>query len=81
MEYLDIVLIQPTIADGDTMMPPARRSQIEALLLNTTQPYSFALYGSVNHGFGVRANVSIPRQKFGKEQAFFQAVRWFDTWV
>ncbi|KAI0390490.1 dienelactone hydrolase [Xylariaceae sp. FL0594] len=68
-------------ADGDTMMPLARRAQIEALLLNTTQPYSLALYGGVSHGFGVRANVSVPRQKFGKEEAFFQAVRWFDTWV
>lgn len=67
--------------DGDTMMPPERRSQIEALLLNTTQPYTLSLYGSVSHGFGVRANVSDPRQKFGKEQAFFQAVRWFDTWL
>ncbi|KAI0965593.1 dienelactone hydrolase [Xylaria arbuscula] len=68
-------------ADGDTMMPPARRSEIEALLLNTTQPYTLSLYGSVSHGFGVRANVSDPRQKFAKEQAFFQAVRWFDTWL
>ncbi|KAI1108735.1 dienelactone hydrolase [Nemania sp. NC0429] len=68
-------------ADGDSMMPPARRSLIEALLLNTTQPYSLSLYGSVSHGFGVRANVTDPRQKFGKEQAFFQAVRWFDSWL
>lgn len=67
--------------DGDTMMPPARRSQIEALLLNTTQAYTLSLYGSVAHGFGVRANVSDPRGKFAKEQAFFQAVRWFDTWL
>ncbi|KAI0538550.1 Alpha/Beta hydrolase protein [Xylaria digitata] len=68
-------------ADNDGAMPPTRRAEIEALLLNTTQPYSLALYGSVSHGFGVRANVSDPRQKFGKEQAFFQAVRWFDTWL
>ncbi|KAI1744839.1 dienelactone hydrolase [Xylaria scruposa] len=68
-------------ADADGMMPPERRSQIEALLLNTTQPYTLSLYGSVSHGFGVRANISDPRQKFGKEQAFFQAVRWFDTWL
>ncbi|GAW13545.1 hypothetical protein ANO14919_029320 [Xylariales sp. No.14919] len=68
-------------ADGDSLMPPARRAEIEALLLNTTQPYTLSLYGSVSHGFGVRANVSDPRQKFGKEQAFFQAVRWFDAWL
>ncbi|TGJ84595.1 hypothetical protein E0Z10_g4155 [Xylaria hypoxylon] len=68
-------------ADADSAMPPARRAEIEALLLNTTQPYTLSLYGSVSHGFGVRANVSDPRQKFGKEQAFFQAVRWFDAWL
>ncbi|KAI1264310.1 dienelactone hydrolase [Xylariaceae sp. FL1019] len=68
-------------ADGDTMMPPARRSEIEALLLNTTQPYELSLYSGVAHGFGVRANVSDPRQKYAKEQAFFQAVRWFDYWL
>ncbi|KAI1817658.1 dienelactone hydrolase [Poronia punctata] len=68
-------------ADADTLNPPSRRAEIEGLLLNTTQPYSVALYGSVSHGFGVRANVSDPRQKFAKEEAFFQAVRWFDTWV
>ncbi|KAI0154736.1 dienelactone hydrolase [Xylariaceae sp. FL1272] len=68
-------------ADGDTLMSPTRRSEIEALLLNTTQGYEFALYSGVAHGFGVRANVSDPRQKYAKEQAFFQAVRWFDTWL
>ncbi|KAI0402304.1 dienelactone hydrolase [Xylaria palmicola] len=68
-------------ADADTAMPPARRAAIEALLLNTTQAYTLSLYGSVSHGFGVRANVTDPRQKFGKEQAFFQAVRWFDSFL
>ncbi|KAI1634276.1 dienelactone hydrolase [Biscogniauxia mediterranea] len=68
-------------ADGDDMMPPERRAQIEALLLETGREYSLALYGGTSHGFGVRANVSDPRQKFGKEEAFFQAVRWFDTWA
>lgn len=64
------------------MMPPARRSEIEALLAgNTTQPYQLNLYGGTSHGFGTRANISDPEQKFGKEAAFYQAVRWFDAWV
>lgn len=33
------------------------------------------------HGFGIRANESLPRQVFAKEQAFVQAVTWFDTFV
>ncbi|KAF6832749.1 dienelactone hydrolase family protein [Colletotrichum plurivorum] len=68
-------------AENDNLMPPARRAEVEALLGETGQPFSFALYGGTEHGFGVRANVSDPRQKFGKEEAFFQAVRFFDTWA
>lgn len=62
-------------------MPPARRAQIEALLANTSQPYQVSLYSGTQHGFGVRANVSDPEQKFGKESAFLQAVRWFEAWA
>ncbi|KAL2133710.1 hypothetical protein VTI74DRAFT_1886 [Chaetomium olivicolor] len=68
-------------AETDAMLLPARRSQIEAMLANTTQPYQVNLYGGTSHGFGVRANVSDPEQKFGKEAAFYQAVRWFDAWA
>jgi dienelactone hydrolase len=62
-------------------MPPERRSEIEALLLQTGNEYQFALYGGTSHGFGVRANMSDPRQAFGKISAFYQAVRWFDNWA
>ncbi|GAP85138.2 putative dienelactone hydrolase [Rosellinia necatrix] len=68
-------------AETDGMMSPERRAQIETLLQTTSQAYSVSLYSGTSHGFGVRANVTDPRQKFGKEQAFFQAVRWFDTWL
>lgn len=63
------------------MMAPDRRLQIQALLQKTGLAYSFALYSGTSHGFGVRANVSDPQQKFGKETAFWQAVRWFETWA
>ncbi|KAK3682213.1 dienelactone hydrolase [Podospora appendiculata] len=66
-------------AETDALMPPARRAQIEAVLLTTAQPYQVTLYSGTSHGFGVRANVSVPVQKFGKEGAFLQAVRWFGT--
>lgn len=61
-------------------MDPARRSQIEALLQQTKKTYQVSLYSGTSHGFGVRANVSDPVQKFGKETAFLQAVRWFEAW-
>jgi len=69
-------------AEIDTMMPPARRLEIEGLLANNvTQPYQVNLYGGAAHGFGVRGDVSDPEQKFAKEAAFYQAVRWFSAWA
>ncbi|KAH7175391.1 dienelactone hydrolase [Dactylonectria macrodidyma] len=68
-------------AETDSLMSPARRAQVEALLQQTGQTYSLALYSGTSHGFGVRANVSDPEQKFGKEEAFYQAVRFFKTWA
>ncbi|KAK1752705.1 dienelactone hydrolase family-domain-containing protein, partial [Echria macrotheca] len=60
-------------AEVDPMMDPARRSEIEQLLANnTTQPYQVSLYGGTSHGFGTRANISNPEEKFGKEAAFYQ---------
>ena len=53
---------------------------MEAALLGTGLEYTVTLYGGTQHGFGVRANISDPRQKFGKEQAFYQAVTWFNAW-
>jgi hypothetical protein len=54
---------------------------MEALLASGAQPYQFTLYGGTSHGFGVRGNVSDPQEKFGKEAAFYQAVRWFNAWA
>jgi dienelactone hydrolase len=69
-------------AETDSLMPPARRAEIEALLGRRSGiPYQVALYSGTQHGFGVRANVSDAQQRFGKESAFFQAVRWLDTWA
>ncbi|KAK2027149.1 dienelactone hydrolase [Colletotrichum zoysiae] len=68
-------------AENDNLMTAARRAEVEALLSQTGQPFSVALYGGTSHGFAVRANISDSRQKFGKEEAFFQAVRFFDTWA
>ncbi|KAJ4329335.1 hypothetical protein N0V84_000230 [Fusarium piperis] len=64
-------------AEFDDLLNATRRSEIEALLGETRQPFQVNLYSGTNHGFGVRANLSDPEQKFAKEEAFWQAVRWF----
>ncbi|OLN96279.1 Protein AIM2-like protein 2 [Colletotrichum chlorophyti] len=68
-------------AEVDSLMPTERRVEIENLLLQTKQPYSLALYGGTQHGFATRGDPSDPKQKFGKEEAFYQAVRFFDNWA
>lgn len=66
-------------ADQDSLLPASLRAELEALLLNISSPYQVNLYSGVQHGFGVRANVSDPVQKFAKESAFLQAIRWFNN--
>lgn len=68
-------------AEVDTMFPDALRREVEGAWRNRTQPYQISLYGGTSHGFGVRANLSDPRQKYAKEEAYLQAVRFFDTFL
>jgi len=68
-------------AETDNAFPAPKRHDAEVTLKKLGVPYQISLYGSVSHGFGVRANVSDKRAKFAKEEAYLQAVRWFDTWV
>ena len=44
-------------------------------------PYQINLFSNVVHGFAVRADISKKREKFAKEQAFLQAVTWFNEYV
>ncbi|KAH7361166.1 dienelactone hydrolase family-domain-containing protein [Pyrenochaeta sp. MPI-SDFR-AT-0127] len=67
-------------AEVDTLFEAQRRWVVEGLLGQTKQPFQIALYSGTQHGFGTRANISDAEQKFGKEEAFFQAVRWFYNW-
>ncbi|KAK0612251.1 dienelactone hydrolase family-domain-containing protein [Immersiella caudata] len=74
--------ISVAAAEIDAMMSPARRSQIEGFLANNvSQPYQVNLYGGTAHGFATRGDITLPEQKFGKEAAFYQAVRWFSAWA
>ncbi|PSN69830.1 hypothetical protein BS50DRAFT_674345 [Corynespora cassiicola Philippines] len=65
-------------AEIDTLFEPSRRLEVEGLLGQTSHPFQVALYSGTAHGFGTRANVSDPEQRFGKEEAFFQA-EWDNT--
>lgn len=68
-------------AENDELMPPERRAEIEALLRQTGREYMVSLYSGTGHGFAVSADLSDRAQRFAKESAFLQAVRWFGEWL
>ncbi|KAF4919083.1 Hydrolase tropI [Colletotrichum viniferum] len=69
------------IAEKDTGMKIQRRIEIEMAMARTGQPWTMNLYGGVPHGFATHPNLDVPVEKAGKEDAFLQAVRFFESWV
>lgn len=69
------------IAETDGVFPAAKRHESETILAKTGQPYQINLFSGVEHGFAVRADISKPVLKFAKEQAFLQAVAWFNQYL
>ncbi|RHZ55169.1 uncharacterized protein CDV56_106812 [Aspergillus thermomutatus] len=68
-------------AEADDIFPTSKRHQSEGILRDRGQPYQINLYGGVEHGFAIRAALTDKAKKFAKEQAFLQAVQWFDEFI
>ncbi len=68
-------------AETDQMLPAEKRHKSEEILKKTGQPYQINLYSGVAHGFAVRGDMTKPIAKYAKEQAFYQAIQWFDQWL
>ncbi|QKX55385.1 uncharacterized protein TRUGW13939_02478 [Talaromyces rugulosus] len=65
----------------DHVFSTAKRHESEEILDKKEVPWQINLFPDVEHGFSVRCDVTKPRQKYAKEQAFAQAVAWFDEYV
>ncbi|KAK2733725.1 hypothetical protein FQN57_001952 [Myotisia sp. PD_48] len=65
-------------AETDTIFTTKLRHESEEILAKTNQPWQIHLFSGVQHGFAVRGDLSDPKVKFAKEQAFVQAVTWFN---
>lgn len=65
-------------AEIDTMFTAELRHKSEDILKVCGHPYQISLFSGVIHGFAVRADLSKCVERFAKEQAFHQAVAWFD---
>lgn len=72
-----IVLIHSSI-EFDDLFPTTLRHESEEILIKTGNQWQINLYGGVKHGFAVRADLSDKHQKWTKEQAFNQALTWFN---
>jgi len=68
-------------AETDGIFPAEKRHTSEVILKETKQPYQINLYSGVEHGFSVRCDPTVKVQKFAKEQAFLQAVTWFNEYL
>jgi dienelactone hydrolase len=68
-------------AEIDNVFSAEKRHLSEEILIKTGQPYQINLYSGVEHGFSVRCDISKRVERFAKEQAFFQAVQWFDEFL
>jgi dienelactone hydrolase len=58
-----------------------KRHETEAILAKHTVPYQMVLYGDTEHGFAVKGHMSTAKARWAKEQAFNQAVAWFEEYV
>ncbi|KAH7027940.1 putative cytoplasm protein [Microdochium trichocladiopsis] len=68
-------------AEIDNIFTTELRHKSEIILKEKGDPYQINLYSEVEHGFAVRAELSSKQARFAKEQAFIQAVTWFNTWL
>ncbi|KAL5320135.1 hypothetical protein ACEPPN_010936 [Leptodophora sp. 'Broadleaf-Isolate-01'] len=68
-------------AETDQIWPTDKRHESEVILAKTGQPYQINLFSGVEHGFAVRGDLSNEQLKFAKEQAFLQAIAWFDKYL
>jgi len=68
-------------AETDGIFPMEKRHKSEEILVAGKKTYQINLFSGVEHGFSVRCDLSKPHEKFCKEQAFLQAVNWFNQYL
>lgn len=68
-------------AEVDTIFTVEKRQRSEEILRDTKVPYQITLYSGTEHGFSVRGNMQIKSERFARQQAFYQAVAWFDEYL
>lgn len=44
-------------------------------------PFQINVYGGVEHGFALRADMSVKKNLYAMQDAFKQAISWFENWL
>ncbi|EXJ53844.1 esterase/lipase [Cladophialophora yegresii CBS 114405] len=65
-------------AETDQIFPAEKRHETEVILKELGLPYQINLYSGVEHGFAVRGDLKNRVATYAKENAFLQAVQWFE---
>jgi dienelactone hydrolase len=65
-------------AAKDPVFSVVKRRETEEILSRRDVAWQMCLYSDVDHGFAVRCEAEEPRQKFAMDQAFLQALFWFN---
>ena len=68
-------------AETDSIFTVEKRHESEVLLAKVGKPWQINLFSGVSHGFAVRGDPNNLIERFAKEQAFLQAVTWFDQYL
>ncbi|CAI7607632.1 unnamed protein product [Penicillium pancosmium] len=68
-------------AETDSIFTTQLRHESEETLIKAGQPWQINLFSGVAHGFAVRGDLNDKTQKWAKEQAFCQAVVWFNQYL
>jgi dienelactone hydrolase len=67
--------------EHDHIFTTSLRHESEEILANNQGAWQLNLFGGVEHGFALRADLTDTHQKWAKEQAFYQAVSWFGKYL
>ncbi|KAI0029561.1 Alpha/Beta hydrolase protein [Vararia minispora EC-137] len=65
----------------DREFPPTMQSAVRELLAGFEPGFKQECFAGCSHGFAIRGDLSIPRVKQGKEDAFTNTVQWFKTYL
>ncbi len=68
-------------AETDHIFPTEKRHQTEVILKELGIPYQINLYSGTEHGFAVRGDPEKPATMYAMENAFLQALQWFEAYL